>query len=761
LCVLSCGGETRKHDDSAVYKEGEILVKFRQTASEINKDAAHRMLGAQVIKKVKIEGVERIGLPVHLSVEEAVRLCRQNPDVEYAEPNYLVRAAVIPDDPRFNEQWYLLNTGQTVNGTAGTVDADIDAPESWEITQGIPSVVVAVIDSGVDKNHPDIKDNLLTGYDFVDEDNDPADLNGHGTHVAGIIGAAANNAQGVAGIAWKPRVMPLRALDQKGEGTIGDVVDAIAFAAANDAKIINMSFAGPSYSQTLYNSIKAYPDILFVAAAGNEGAQATGNNNDVIPLYPASFELPNILSVTATDQNDSLSRFANTGLKSVDIAAPGEKIVSTIPSFITGVTYSGLYKVIYLAFGFEGINGASTRREVMQRAVIFSGISGDKRILIVDDDGGSSYERYYTDTLQALGYPFDVYQILLNGDGPSADMLSQYGLVIWFTGDEYRNTLTPADQVNLRSYLLAGGTSIITGQEIGFDIGQSDFYMNYLHAYYVSDNAYGKYLTGADIFGGLKVDISRINGDGAANQFFVDAVFPLGSAKAFSIQYDDAYEFFDGTSMSTAVVSGAAALVASYYERFSAHNLKSVILNSVDIKQSLQGKILTGGRLNAQRAITSLLPPSELSANPEARGKVLLTWTDNSTAEQGFIVERKRPGDQFREIATVSSGVTTYADRGLEAGTFLYRVRGFVDQAQSFYSNEISVTVQDGARSHGGGGGGGCSLGKPADEQTAAADTIVLLTPVFIVWAIRMIRFRGGRDSIRQGSKDSSDQGFK
>jgi len=740
LCILSCGGEARKGDIGPVYKNGELLVKFKSSVNDVQKLTAHRMLGAQVIKKVRIEGVERIKLPDDLSVEEAVRLYRKNPDVEYAEPNYLVRAAVIPNDTRFTEQWHLINTGQTVNGTVGTVGADIDAPEAWGITEGTSSVIVAVIDSGVDKNHPDLKDNLLAGHDFVDDDSEPDDLNGHGTHVAGIIGAVSNNAQGVAGTAWNCRILPLRALDQNGEGTIADVVDAIAFAAENNVKIINMSFANSSYVQTLYNSIKAYPDILFIAAAGNEGAQATGDNNDVIPIYPASFDLPNIISVTATDQNDNLSSFSNSGLKSVDIAAPGENILSTIPSFITGITYSGLYKVIYLAFGFEGINGAFSRNEVMQRVANFAGISGGDGLLIIDDDGGSAYETYYTDSLRALGYSFDSYQIMSNGDGPAADRLKQYSLVIWFTGDEYRNTLTLTDQENLRSYLNAGGTLFITGQEIGFEIGQSDFYQTYLHALYVSDDANGKFLTGSNIFAGLSVDLSLTSGDGAGNQVFVDALLPLGSASAFSIQYNDAYVLLDGTSMSTAVVSGVAALVASYYGNFKAGQLKSVILQSVDIKQSLKGKILTGGRINAFKALTSLLPPSELIATPQAGGKVLLTWTDNSTAEQGFIIERKRSGDQFREIASVSSGVAAYTDSGLESGIFTYRVRGFIDQAFSSYSNEVSVTVQDGVKARGGGGGGGCSLGKTTNNQTAVADTIVFFTPLFIIWLLRRHR---------------------
>ncbi len=137
------------------------------------------------------------------------------------------------------------------------------------------------------------------------------------------------------------------------------------------------------------------------------------------------------------------------------------------------------------------------------------------------------------------------------------------------------------------------------------------------------------------------------------------------------------------------------------------------------------------------RALTALLPPSELIATPKAGGKVLLTWADTSTAEEGFTIERKRSGDQFREIASVSSGNTSYTDNGLEAGTYTYKVRGFISQAFSSYSNEVSVTVQEGAKAGGGGGGGGCSLGNTLSHQTATADTIVLFTPLFIIWLLR------------------------
>ncbi len=738
LSIVSCGGDVPKKNSPSAYKEGEIIVKFKSGIHETQRYSTHDTLGTKLIKKIGPEGFERVKLPEGISVDEAIKIYKENPDVEYAEPNYIVKAAVIPNDTRFGELWGLHNTGQTVNGVTGIAGADIDAPEAWDITQGSSAVIVAVIDSGVDKNHPDISGNLITGYDFIDNDIDPDDLDGHGTHVAGIIGAVGNNSKGITGVSWSVKIMPLKVLDQNGEGTIADILEAIAFAATNNARIVNMSFSGSDYSQSLYSTIALYPNILFIAAAGNGGDDSVGDNNDFTPWYPASFDLPNIISVAATDQNDNLTEFSNYGFTSVDVAAPGIDILSTIPSFITGITYSGTYRVVYFSFGFEGINSVPSRNTVMQSVMNFHSTSPGDKILLVDDDGGNIYETYYTQVLEALGYPFDYHTVPLDNDGPAASQLNQYKLVIWFTGDEYRDTLTLSDQANLQSYLENGGRLFITGQEIGFDIKASSFYQNYLHAVYITDDANGTFYTGLNSFSGLFVELPLTYGDGARNQNFIDAIKPINSAAAFYIHYNDAYQFLKGTSMSTPMVSGAAALIASYYGNFSADQIKGTILGSVDIKPSLQGKILTGGRLNAYKALTSLIPPSNLTATVQSGKTVVLTWTDNSTGENGFKIERKESGGQFIEIATVVSNQTKYTDSDLQANqTYIYRIRAFNTVAYSAYSNEASVTLSGGSKGGGGGGGGGCSIGMVHCYQTAIADTIVLLLPLIVILIIK------------------------
>ncbi len=339
------------------YVPGEILVKFKSgTPAEKVQQALARMK-ASIKRKPNFIGVQLLSLPSDLSVEEAVASYRNDPDVLYAEPNYIRRAFRPPDDLLFNRQWGLHNTGQSLPGTdnglgqplKGVADADIDAPEAWDITTGSSSVIVAVVDTGMDYMHPDLSPNAVPGWDFVGTqtctvtnqtcnctpddpigDNDPLDNNGHGTHVAGIIGAKGDNATGVSGVNWDVKLMPLKILEANGCGSVEDEVAAIQFAISKQVRIINASFGAPGFSQTEYDAIAAANNdgILFVAAAGNDGA-----DNDRFPIYPASYDLPNVISVAAGDFDGRLIFFSNYGKSSVDVAAPGDCVYSTMPMY--------------------------------------------------------------------------------------------------------------------------------------------------------------------------------------------------------------------------------------------------------------------------------------------------------------------------------------------------------------------------------------------------------------------------------------------
>jgi subtilisin family serine protease len=238
----------------------------------------------------------------------------------------------------------MANTGQ-LGGTAG---ADISASGAWDVATG-GDVTVAIIDTGIDADHPDLRANIwhnpnevqngldddgnamiddINGVDYANGDTDPSDDAGHGSHVAGIVGAEGDNGVGVAGVSWRVRLMALKFLDGNGEGNTADAANAIDYAVDHGARVVNASWGGPAFSQTLYEAVQRAADrgVVFVAAAGNEG-----NDSDASPDFPAAFDLPNVISVAASDRNDQLLPYSNYGHGSVDIAAPGDDIYSTVP----------------------------------------------------------------------------------------------------------------------------------------------------------------------------------------------------------------------------------------------------------------------------------------------------------------------------------------------------------------------------------------------------------------------------------------------
>jgi len=342
------------------YKEGELLVRFKSGVSTYASSSIHEALGASVADSFDIvPNLVLVKLPEGMSVSDAIVQYMSDPNVEYAEPNYIRYAfSTIPSDTYFGQQWALDNTGSFAGGSD---DADIDAPEAWDITTGSSNITLAVIDSGIDYNHADLVGNIWTnigetsctdgvdndvngftddciGWDFVNSDNDPIDDYGHGTHVAGTVGAKGNNGEGVSGVMWDVQLMALKVLGATGSGTTADIISAFDYAVANGAKIMNASLGGGAFSQSLLDSIDAAntAEVLLIASAGN-----SGDNNDLMPMYPASYDLPNIISVAATDQNDIRVPFSNFGPISVDVGAPGVYIFSTVllGSVISDETY--------------------------------------------------------------------------------------------------------------------------------------------------------------------------------------------------------------------------------------------------------------------------------------------------------------------------------------------------------------------------------------------------------------------------------------
>lgn len=343
-----------ENNPSLAYSSESVLIRFKPEASVANKQQARQLVNGKTMRQFAIvNALEHLQLGPGHSVEKAIETLQRLPFVDFVEPDYVIRAYMEPDDYYYTEglQWAPYNDGTFYFNLWGpladflgipiTAGADIDANLAWDITTGSHDVIVAVIDTGVDYNHEDLAGNMwvntgssggIHGYDFYNNDDNPMDEHGHGTHVAGTICAQGNNQVGVAGVAWQCQIMALRFLGADGSGYTSDAISAIEYAVDNGAKISNNSWGGePEFSDGLYAAIQnaAVSGHLFIAAAGNGGSDGVGDNNDSTADYPSSFDLDNIISVASTNANDDLSSFSNYGSSRVDLGAPGEDIVST------------------------------------------------------------------------------------------------------------------------------------------------------------------------------------------------------------------------------------------------------------------------------------------------------------------------------------------------------------------------------------------------------------------------------------------------
>jgi subtilisin family serine protease len=337
---------------------GEIIIKYRSSVTTSVQESYLQRFGINMIRRSTTLGFLR-GRTTQ-DVDKIIQACKADPNVEYAEPNYYVYAVetipegepfavkqgspLVPNDSRFNDQWNMNNSN----------DADIDGPEAWATQTGSSDVLVAIIDTGIDYDHEDLKDQMwrnpgesgggkenngidddangykddYRGWNFVFDSNDPYDNNQHGTHCAGIVGAVGNNGKGIAGVNWRVKMMALKFLGQDGSGTTEDAAEAIIYATKMGAKVLSNSWGGGENSRTLQDAIQYAHDngVLFIAAAGNESS-----NTDRIANYPSNYGVPNVVSVASSDRNDALSSFSNYGRYTVDLAAPGSSILSAQP----------------------------------------------------------------------------------------------------------------------------------------------------------------------------------------------------------------------------------------------------------------------------------------------------------------------------------------------------------------------------------------------------------------------------------------------
>jgi subtilisin family serine protease len=589
------------------YVEGEILVKYKNNKINLNTTSG-KVLAMSFSNSKSLEGKEDLvknnisvlKIKDRKTVEEKIVEIQNDPNVEYAQPNFQYYPQTISSNDTYKANlWGLDNTGQTVNTITGTNDADIDAPEAWAVNEGTNAqVIVAVIDSGVAYNHPDLLDNMWNGvscvsdtnaplgncnygYDFEDLDKTPLPTTSyHGTHIAGIIAALKNNNKGVIGVAPNAKIMAL-----KSSLTTAENIKAINFAKYNGAKVINASWTGSGSDQLLKDAIESFSGI-FVVAAGNESV-----NNEITHSYPSDYSSSNIISVAATDQNDNLASFSNYGVNSVDVGAPGGEH----PDLNNGVIYSTIpLETSVLSQDFESITPPS-----VPSGWVKGGTSNNWGTYQLDSG------TYWGKVLYGdLAYPYTnsrnttitspIYNLSAGGANINFYTKCDTEYTSYSTGQiiyDYMTLEYSSDGTNFNEIIrwdepyldwLMGDSSSVGGAIYNFSGNipsqylTSNFKLRFRWVTNASDNNYD----------GCLVDDIQIT--------------------KFSDGSDEKYGYIDGTSMAAPHVSGLAALILGYKPELTYLQVKDIILATGDSLGSLSGKTVTGKRINAYNALLSL-----------------------------------------------------------------------------------------------------------------------------------------------------------
>lgn len=545
------------------YVPGQVVVRFRPTADPFSRKQALSDESASTIRPLGLSGLRLVH--VRGSVPQAVEALESNPAVAYAEPNWVYHALATPNDPRYPSLWGL---------------AKISAPGAWNVTTGSAAVKVAVVDTGIASDQLDLAGNVVGGYDFVQGDADPLDFNGHGTHVAGTIGARGDNGLGVTGVNWRVSLIPVRVLDGNGSGSSANVAAGFAYACAQGASIVNASLGGTGYSQAMRDAIAspACANTLFVVAAGNDGV-----SDDVAPHYPCNFgaapdDLPNVICVAATDRNDRLASFSNYG-RSVDLAAPGVDIESTWPAYDTLALDS-----------FEG--GLGSWAPATSSGVSFgvSPVHANGSFSVTDSPAGNYADR--TDSR-------------LVGLSSFSSLAGRVGCRLSYNlrldtepGHDYFEVLGSADGTTYSGSRWSGSTGGAF-LPLSTDVSQFDGSPSFVPALRLVSDGDG------------------VVGDGG----YVDDL-RLACLKPAA----ESYGTISGTSMATPHVAGVAALIKAAHPAYTVAQLKAAILDHTDQLASLSGKVATGGRLDACNALgcaSGVLQPPCLV--PNVRGTRLGT----------------------------------------------------------------------------------------------------------------------------------------
>lgn len=557
------------------YIAGEVLVKFRPVISSQNRISALAIRGHALEASLDQRGWVRVKIGEGQTVEQALAQYRSDPDIEHVQPNYIYHAAAIPNDPQYGQLWGFKNTGQTVTSgsylpNTGTPGVDINVEKAWDHITDCSSIVVAVIDTGINYSQEDLAGNMWNGgasfpnhgWDFVTNDNDPMDQLGHGTHVAGIVGASGNNAMGTTGVCWKANLMAVRVLNAAGSGTTASIIQGINFAVSNGAKVINMSLGGGGpFDQAFSSAITTAHnnDVVVVVAAGNEA-----NDNDGFSArYPCNFINTNVVCVAALDQNYALATFSNWGSSSVDVGAPGTNIRSAwagTPGTILDDFKNGGNTLDWTTSG--GGWGYNPVDRLGNPASFPSGTYGnnmDSRVYKTFDLSGKA----------GLILRFSMEVAVLSGDSLNVNYRSAGG-----------------DPFAGGGVQLIGGSGNTGGiASFAFDISPCNSATCSIGFQLVSNSS------GTDM-------------GGRASFFRIDTL-QLNSTS---------YVTINGTSMATPMVAGLAAMLRAYNPQYTYLDVVNSIKNSGRSVAALGGKTTTGKAIDVMPALAYLNPPMGLTA---------------------------------------------------------------------------------------------------------------------------------------------------
>jgi subtilisin family serine protease len=580
------------------FVPGELLVRFQSGVGRSVRESVLSAVRGEIERRLPLPGVVLVNLS-RGGVVNATRVAERSDSVVYAEPNFIYEAsATTPDDPLFGQLWGLDNTGQTIDPDGapltGTPDADIDAPEAWDLIRDSSAVKVAEVDTGIDYNHPDLAPNIWSnpgeipandvdddhngyvddvhGYDFLAGDGDPMDENGHGTHVAGTMGAVGNNGIGVTGVGWRARTMALRAGSAGGHFTNAAIAEAFQYAAQNGARVVNGSFGGPVPAQTVSDAITAAPNVVFVFAAGNESS-----DNDSTGAYPCSDPQPNIVCVAASELDDELAAFSNYGASSVDLAAPGRSIDSTWIGFpAPTVVYSE---------GFEGSfswsTGGTNDTWATTTEFAFAGSAS------LADSPGASYQNDSDSFARS----------------PAIDLTGKVGCGLTYSLDlstEWNGEPFGSPALKADRFVIEGSPDGSNWEEV-FEWFGHDRFTASNDISFLADDQVSFYMR-------FRLVTDATNTDDGVH---VDDV--QIACRDASDPGTEGYEFASGTSMAAPHVAGSAALLLAHNPGLSVSQLKADLLGGVDQKPAFTGTTASGGRLNLFNSIQLATPADTTS----------------------------------------------------------------------------------------------------------------------------------------------------